>query len=99
MSGSTFGGAPDGFWWLAGALWVVLSYRRYKRIKNRWRMWNPPSVFANLSPVSPDVRCPRCEAPWPSGYEPRTHKEMMWKGIVCPNCGCEYDQRGHERRD
>jgi len=22
----------------------------------------------------------------------------MWKGVLCPNCGCEYDERGHERR-
>jgi ATP-dependent DNA ligase len=24
-------------------------------------------------------------------------RELMWKGVVCPNCGCEYDKRGHER--
>lgn len=94
-----FGAAPDGFWWLAGAVYALLSYFRYQRIKERWRLRNPPSIFANNNPISPNTTCPRCAAPWPAGYEPRSHREMMWKGVVCPNCGCEYDRRGQERRE
>jgi len=55
--------------------------------------------FEDMVKTHSAVIRPRCHAPWPGGYEPRSNRELMWKGAVCPNCGCEYDECGHERRE
>jgi hypothetical protein len=90
----------DPFWWVLLFLCAVSTYFRFsRRRERREKRYAPPSIFANLSPVSSDIKCPRCHTLWPSGYEPRSHRELMWTGVVCPNCGCEYDQRGHERKE
>jgi hypothetical protein len=94
MGGFNFeiGGHPFWFWLPAFALWLFLSIRRLRRVKRR--RGNP---FKDLNPTPSAITCPRCDAPWPGGYEARSHREFMWKGVVCPQCGCEYDERGHER--
>ena len=96
MSGfnSVIGGQPLGFWLVAFALWLFLALRRYRYLKERQRRLNP---FKDINPTRSAITCPRCSAAWPGGYEPRSHRELMWKGVVCPNCGCEYDDRGRER--
>jgi hypothetical protein len=88
------GGQPLGFWLVAFALWLFLALRRLQRLKERQKRLNP---FRNMNPTRTAITCPRCHEPWPGGYEPRSHREMMWKGVVCPNCGCEYDEYGRER--
>jgi len=88
------GGQPLGFWLVAFAFWLFLSLRRLRRVKQRRK--NP---FKDVNPTPSAITCPRCSAPWPGGYEPRSYREHMWKGVVCPNCGCEYDERGRERRE
>jgi hypothetical protein len=87
-------GQPVGFWLVAFALWLFLALRRLHRIKERQKRLNP---FKDMNPTRTAITCPRCRAPWPGGYEPRSHRELMWKGVVCPTCGCEYDDRGRER--
>jgi hypothetical protein len=88
---SPIGGQPLGFWLVAFALWLFLAVRRVRRLKERWK------PFRDINPTRGPIQCPRCHAAWPGGYEPRTHRELMWKGVVCPGCGCEYDERGRER--
>jgi hypothetical protein len=68
---------------------------RWKRMKRRIAT-NP---FKDMSKTRSAIICPRCHAPWPGGYEPRSHRELLWNGVVCPECGCEYDEHGHERRE
>lgn len=77
---------------------IFAYFRLLRRRERQWRRRNAPSSFDNLNPKSAEIKCPRCESPWPSSYEPRSHRELMWKGVVCPNCGCEYDRLGRERR-
>ncbi len=86
-------GQPLGFWLVAFALWLYLSIRRYLRLKERRERFNPFKDFNSKKAST----CPRCRAAWPGGYEARSHREHMWKGVVCPNCRCEYDDRGRER--
>jgi hypothetical protein len=90
------GGHPLWFWLPAFALWLFLALRRQQRIKERRLRLNP---YKDLNPTRSAIMCPRCHSPWPGGYEPRTHRELMWKGVVCPECGCEYDDRGRERNE
>lgn len=84
-----------GDWLFIVVLAAPFALLRWKRLK--LRMATDP--FKGMVKTRSAITCPRCEAPWPSGYEPRSHRELMWKGVVCPDCGCEYDERGHERRD
>jgi hypothetical protein len=87
------GGTPLSAWLFILVLaspFAVLRWKWYKK-----RMAEDPFRDMNKTPGA--ITCPRCEAPWPGAYEPRSHRELMWKGVVCPNCGCEYDEWGHER--
>jgi hypothetical protein len=83
-------------WWStlsAIIVTLILAWARGNQYKKRI---NP---FKDLAPNRDAITCPRCHAPYPGGYEPRSHRELMWKGVVCPQCGCEYDDRGRERKD
>lgn len=87
-------GQPLGFWLVAFAFWLFLAMRRLRRLMERKNR-----VDKICYPNTGAIRCPRCSAPWPGGYEPLSHREHMWKGVVCPQCRCEYDERGRERRE
>src|ERR1700761_1764409 len=96
MGGFNFeiGGHPFWFWLPAFGLWLFFALRRQQRLKERRQRLNP---FKGLNLTPGAITCPRCHASWPGGYEPRSHRELMWKVVVCPTCGCEYDDRGRER--
>jgi hypothetical protein len=81
---------------ITSVIWLLLTAIREQRRKERRNRLNP---YKDLNPTRGPITCPRCHAPWPGGYEPRTHRELMWKGVVCPECGCEYDDRGRERNE
>ncbi len=87
-------GQPLGFWLVVSAFWLFLALRRQRRWKERYKRVNK-----GLNPTPAAITCPRCNAPWPGGYEPVSHREHMWKGVVCPNCRCEYDEFGRDRRE
>jgi len=86
---------PVGVWVVALLISIPGNILRYRRIQRR----RGPDPFRNMNPTRSAVTCPRCHAPWPGEYEARSHRELMWKGVVCPNCRCEYDDRGRERKD
>ena len=86
-------GRPLGDWLVLLILAAPFAALRWRRLKRR--MDTDP--FKDMNKTRTAITCPRCEAPWPSEYEPRSHRELMWKGVVCPNCGCEYDEWRHER--
>jgi hypothetical protein len=44
--------------------------------------------FKGMSLIPSAITCPRCEARG-LGVRTRSHREIMWKGVVCPNCRCE----------
>jgi hypothetical protein len=85
---------PSGVWVTALLISIPGNIWRYRRLQRRRRERYP---FRDMNPTRSAITCPRCHAPWPGGYEPRSHRELMWKGVVCPGCGCEYDDRGRER--
>jgi len=88
------GNRPLSFWLFALLISLPFGFLRLRRIKKR-RDTNP---FKGMNPTHSAITCPRCREPWPGGYEPHSHREYMWKGVKCPACGCEYDERGHERK-
>jgi len=87
-------GRPPGFWIFALVVSGAAGYKRWKRVKRR--MAEDP--FKGMKPSHSEISCPRCGASYPEGYEPVSHRELMWKGVVCRNCGCEYDEYGRERK-
>ena len=92
---SVIWGLPIGLWLAVFAFWTFGMINRMRRIQRRRRS----DPFRDLNPTRSAITCPRCHAPWPGGYEPVTHREHMWKGVACPHCGVEYDERGHERHE
>jgi hypothetical protein len=76
------------------AVCLALTFFREQRRKERRLGINP---YKGINPTRNAITCPRCNAPWPGGYEPRSHREHMWRGVVCPACGCEYDELRRER--
>jgi hypothetical protein len=87
-------GQPLWFWISTIVIYLILVAMREQRRKERRERINP---YKGINSTRSAILCPRCGAPWPGGYEPRSHREHMWKGVVCPTCGCEYDESGHER--
>ncbi len=74
---------------------LILTYFRRGSAVLAAAKAKPPFVNRTRGPVT----CPWCHAPWPGGYVPLSRKEHMWKGVVCPDCGCEYGDRGRERKE
>jgi hypothetical protein len=54
--------------------------------KNNWGV--------NLTPVS----CPCCKAPLPQVRTPKSFRQAMWGGYICPACGTEVDKWGRQTR-
>jgi len=52
--------------------------------KNRWGI--------NLGEVS----CPRCNKVFPKVRRPQSHRQALWGGGTCANCGIEVDKWGRE---
>ena len=57
------------------------------RTRNNWGI--------NLHVVS----CPCCNAPLPGLRKPRSMREWMWGGWICPACGASVDKWGREITD
>jgi hypothetical protein len=53
-------------------------------VRNRWG--------ANTG----DVFCPHCKAPLPRFRVPRSLRQELWGGWMCPTCGAEVDKWGRE---
>jgi hypothetical protein len=45
-----------------------------------------------------DVSCPRCKTPLPLARKPKSFRQAMWGGGMCPTCGIEVDKWGRELR-
>lgn len=88
-------GRPLGFWIFALVVSGASGYGRWRRVKRRIA----EDPFKGMKPDRSSIHCPRCDAPYPEGYEPVSHRELMWKGVVCRTCRCEYDDYGHERKE
>jgi hypothetical protein len=87
-------GQPLWGWVVTIVIFLLLAAMREQRRKEHRQGTNP---YRGIITTPGPITCPRCHASWPGGYEPRSHREIMWKGVVCPNCGCEYDDHGRER--
>jgi hypothetical protein len=82
------------FWLLIAVAYVIMQINATRwRVQRRRR--NDP--FKDMKPLHSEISCPRCGAPWPEGYQPVSHREHMWKGVIC-GCGCQYDDYGRERQ-
>ena len=92
---SDYHGRPIWAWIIILGLSMIGAWMKGQRRKEWLNGTNP---FKDISPTRSAITCPRCGAPWPSGYQPRSHREIMWKGVVCQECKCEYDEHGRERR-
>jgi hypothetical protein len=84
-----------GVWALTIVYALIMTYFREQRRKERRQGINP---YKGMATKWSAITCPKCHAAWPGGYEARSHRELMWHGVVCPECGCEYDDQGRERR-
>jgi hypothetical protein len=40
------------------------------------------------------LRCPRCDFEAPLVRTPANLRQMLWGGVTCEECGCEYDKWG-----
>ncbi len=41
-------------------------------------------------------KCPECGTPAPRFRQPANHRQALWGGWTCLECGCEVDRRGRK---
>jgi hypothetical protein len=63
-------------------LGLFLMIRDTRRGYGRWGINREP------------IYCPRCDEPAPTVRVPANWRQMLWGGVTCRECGCEYDKWG-----
>jgi hypothetical protein len=62
----------------------------------------PVAAYRKVRAMNAEVRahaCPRCEEPLGIKRPGRiTWTQRMWGGWTCPECGCDVDRFGNERK-